>query len=315
MVPIVSDRKEIFMKRILIFMALLSIVTPCSAKLNVFACEPEWLALVNEIGGNHVESYSATTALQDPHHIQARPSLLARMRRADLVICTGADLESSWLPVLLRRAGRQQVQPGNIGYLEVANHVPLLGIPAVVDRSMGDVHARGNPHIHTDPRNLTRIAKVLTDRMKILDEKNASDFDKRGKNFINRWQNAIASWQRQASSLRGVPIVVQHNSWIYLSQWLGLKEVATLESKPGIAPTVSHLSTVLQIARENQAKIVVRAAYQNEKASVWFADRSELPIVVLPYTVGGNKNSSDLFSLFDETVRLLLEATGDKHGS
>lgn len=280
-----------------------------------FTCEPEWQALVTEIGGDHVKVFSATTALQDPHHIQARPSLMARIRRADLVVCTGADLEAGWLPVLLRRAGHKSVQPGNIGFLEAARQVALRDVPLALDRSMGDVHAAGNPHIHTDPRNLIKVTEVLTERLKTLDSKNAVVYETRSKDFLKRWQEAIARWQQQASVLRGVPIVVQHKSWIYLSHWLGFQEVATLEAKPGIPPTVSHLAKVMQIAKDKQARMIIRTAYQNARASVWLADRTGLPVVVLPYTVGGNENASNLFTLFDETLRLLLEAAGVKHGA
>lgn len=301
------------MHRYLVFILLLILSAPVSAKLNVFACEPEWHALVKELGGDQVKSFSATTAMQDPHHIQARPSLMARMRRADLVVCTGADLEAGWLPVLLRRAGRQQVQPGGIGYLEAARQVTLLDIPSRLDRSMGDVHAAGNPHIHTDPRNVLKVAGVLTERLKTLDPDHAAMYEMRGKDFGKRWQQAITRWQHEASVLRGVPIVVQHKSWIYLSHWLGLQEVATLEAKPGIPPTVSHLSDVVHIAKQRQARMIIRAAYQDARASEWLADRTGLPVVVLPFTVGGNANAADLFGLYDETLRLLLAGAG--HGS
>ncbi len=303
------------MNRLVVFLLLFIVAWPVSARLNVFTCEPEWQALVKEVGGDNVKVFSATTALQDPHHIQARPSLMARMRRADLVVCTGADLEAGWLPVLLRRAGSKHVQPGNTGYLEAAKYVTLRDIPTALDRSMGDVHAEGNPHIHTDPRNLLKVADVLTKTLVILDAKNASAYEKRGKEFASRWQQAIKRWEQQASGLRGVPIVVQHKSWIYLSHWLGLQEVATLEAKPGIPPTVNHLSKVMQITKQRQAKMIVRAAYQDARASEWLADRTGLPVVVLPYTVGGNKNAGDLFALFDETIRLLLGAAGTAHGA
>lgn len=294
---------------------LLLAAAPASAKLNIFACEPEWRALANEIGGDLIKTFSATTALQDPHHIQARPSLLARMRRADLVFCTGADLEAGWLPVLLRRAGRKQVQPGNIGYLEAAKHVLLLDIPDRLDRSMGDVHAAGNPHIHTDPRNLAKVAKVFTHRLKVLDPDNAALYDARSEDFLKRWQQSINHWEKQAAGLRDIAIVAQHKSWIYLSSWLGLREVATLEAKAGIPPTVGHLSMVVQIANAKKARMIVRAAYQDNRASNWLSERTSLTVLVLPYTVGGSKNADNLFALYDETIQLLLEAAGVAHGT
>lgn len=300
------------MKRLVVFLLLSLVSLPASAQLRVFACEPEWRALVGEIGGERVDAFSATTALQDPHHIQARPSLLARMRRADLVVCTGAELEAGWLPLLLRNAGSKAVQPGNDGYFEAAAQVPLLGIPAVVDRALGDVHAAGNPHIHTDPGNILKIAEALQARLKKIDPDNAAYYETRGSGFLRRWRAAMARWGQQGDSLRGVPVVVQHDSWVYLVQWLGLRQLATLEAKPGIAPTVTHLAGVLQTVQSGRARMILRASYQDDRPSRWLSERSGIPAVALPFTVGGNERATDLFRLFDDTLRLLLQ-TGEKH--
>ncbi|KPK12430.1 MAG: zinc ABC transporter substrate-binding protein [Acidithiobacillales bacterium SG8_45] len=303
------------MKRLLLMLYLSLISAPTFAQLNVFACEPEWQALVNELGGDRVNVISATGALQDPHHIQARPSLMARMRRADLVVCTGADLEVGWLPVLLRKAGGKSVQPGSDGYFEAAAQVVLLGIPKTVDRSMGDVHAAGNPHIQTDPDNILRVAEALVKRLKKIDPGNGALYDSRGDDFLNRWRAAMARWQKEGAILRGTPILVQHDSWIYLNRWLGLLQLASLEPKPGIAPTVNHLSSVVELARNKKARMILRAAYQEERSSVWLSEHTGIPVVALPFTVGGNDMAKDLFGLFDETIRLLLHAKEDPHGA
>jgi zinc/manganese transport system substrate-binding protein len=303
------------MKRLLFMLCLSLISGPTFAKLNVFACEPEWQALVTELGGDRVNVISATGALQDPHHIQARPSLLARMRRADLVVCTGAELEAGWLPVLLRKAGGRSVQPGNDGYFEAAVQVELLGIPETVDRAMGDIHAAGNPHIHTDPNNILRVAIALIERLKIVDPGNSALYESQGDDFLKRWRAAMARWQKEAAILRGTPILVQHDSWIYLNRWLGLRQLASLESKPGIAPTANHLTSVVEIARNKRARMILRAAYQEERASVWLSEKTGIPAVTLPFTVGGNDMAKDLFGLFDETIRLLLNVSEHSHGN
>jgi zinc/manganese transport system substrate-binding protein len=303
------------MKQLLVFLLLSLTTVPAFAKLNVFACEPEWQALVNELGGDRVSVISATGALQDPHHIQARPSLMARMRRADLVVCTGADLEVGWLPVLLRRAGSKSVQPGNDGYFEAAAQVRLLGVPKTVDRSMGDVHAAGNPHIQTDPSNILHVAGALKERLKKVDPENSSFYELRGNDFLDRWHAAMVRWEKQGTVLRGTPILVQHDSWIYLNRWLGLQQLASLEPKPGIAPTVTYLSSVVEIARHQQARMILRATYQQDRSSVWLSERTGVPAVALPFTVGGNDNAKDLFGLFDETLRLLLDARESRHGT
>jgi zinc/manganese transport system substrate-binding protein len=288
------------------FTAVLS--TAAQADLRVFACEPEWGALAQELGGGTVQVFTATTGRQDPHHIEARPSLIAQVRRADLVVCTGAELEMAWLPLLLRQAGNSKVQPGTNGYLETADHVTLRERPAKLDRAEGDVHAAGNPHIHTDPRNIARVAAVLAQRLAELDPAQTARYQKAHSDFATRWQAAIARWERAAAPLKGKPVVSQHKSWVYLYEWLGLKEVAVLEPKPGIPATSGHLAQVLKQLQGQPASMVLYAAYQDPQAARWLAERSTIPAVQLPFTVGGNDRAGDLFGLFDDTLDRLLAA-------
>lgn len=295
------------MKRLLVYLALCLPVS-AHAALNVFACEPEWAALAKEIGGDDVKIYSATTAFQDPHRIEARPSLIAQMRRAALVVCTGAELETGWLPVLLRDAGNAAVQPGRPGYFEATRFVPLLEKPARLDRAEGDVHAAGNPHIHTDPRNIARVGAALGARLAEIDPAHAADYRARGEAFAARWQTAIARWETRAAPLRNQPVAVQHKSFSYLLAWLGLREVATLEPKPGVEPSVGHLSRVAAQLQTTPAKMVLRAAYQSPRPADWLSQRTGMPAVALPYTVGGNDQANDLFGLFDDTLDRLLKA-------
>jgi zinc/manganese transport system substrate-binding protein len=277
------------------------------AALNVFACEPEWGALVREIGGDDVKVYSATTAMQDPHRIEARPSLIAQTRRAGLVVCTGAELEVGWLPLLLRESGNAAVQPGRPGYFEAARYVTLLDKPAIVDRAQGDVHAAGNPHIQTDPRNLLRVGAALAQRLGEVDPAHAAAYQARWKAFSVRWEAAIARWQQQAAPLKGMPVAVQHKSFSYLINWLGLREVATLEPKPGVEPSLGYLAEVAARLKTSPAKMVLRAAYQSPRASAWLAERADIPAVALPFTVGGAPGADDLFGLFDVTLAELLK--------
>jgi zinc/manganese transport system substrate-binding protein len=276
------------------------------ANLQVFACEPEWAALVEEIGAQRTEAYSATTAQQDVHHIQARPGLIARVRQADLVVCTGADLEAAWLPVLLRRAGNPAVQPGTSGYFEAADHVVMLEKPASLDRAEGDVHTRGNPHIHLDPRNIARVASALGDRLAALDPDHAADYRAALDDFERRWQAARAVWERRAQPLRSMPVVVHHASWVYLNEWLGLRQIATLEPKPGVAPSAGQLAEILQRLQSTPARVVIRTPYQDPRPSAWLHERTGLPALELPFTVGGSAQAGDLFGLFASTIALLL---------
>lgn len=298
------------MKRLFITLSMITTLAfsvPASA-LNIFACEPEWGALSRELGGDHVLIYVATNAFQDPHHIQARPSLLARARRADLVVCTGSELEIGWLPVVLRQSGNAAVQPGKPGYFEAATYVKKLEVPTRLDRSEGDIHPGGNPHIQTDPRNISQVAEALVQRLTEIDPGNASFYRARYQDFIQRWEAAIQRWEKEAAPLKGIAVVSHHKSWIYLYTWLGIHEVAELEPKPGVEPTAAHLEEVLTQLKRQPARMIIRAAYQNERASEWLVERTGIPAVMLPFTVGGTDEAKDLFGLYDDTVQRLLQA-------
>lgn len=291
-------------------LALLFTAVPglAHAALNVFACEPEWGALATELGGDAVRVYTATTAFQDPHRIEARPSLIAQMRRADLAVCTGAELEIGWLPILLRQSGNAAIQPGKPGYFEAARQVAMLDKPTVLDRAQGDVHAAGNPHIQTDPRNIARVAQALSARLIEIDPDHATLYRTRLADFNTRWNAAMARWQIQAAPLKGMNIVVQHQAFPYMENWLGLKRVAVLEPKPGVEPTLGHLAEVAAQLKAAPAKAVLRAAYQSARPAEWLANHAGLSVVVLPFTVGGSDRAQDLFGLFDDSLAQLLKA-------
>jgi zinc/manganese transport system substrate-binding protein len=292
----------------LIYVFLFSLFySPAHAALNVFACEPEWAALTQELAGGKVSIYTATGPLQDPHRIEARPSLIAKARRANLVVCTGAELEVAWLPLVLRESGNAATQPGSTGYFEATSFVKMLEVPTRLDRGDGDVHAGGNPHIQTDPRNFLPIADALTQRLIKLDAVNANEYQQRLVAFNTRWRTAIARWETQAIPLKGMPVLVQHKGFPYLTEWLKLKEIVTLEPKPGMEPSAAHLSQVLSTLQKQPAKMVLRAAYQDARPSEWIAQRAHLNAVELPYTVGGSAGANDLYGLFDDTIARLLK--------
>ena len=294
------------MKKILYPFLLLLLSSNVHAALNIFACEPEWAALAQELAADKAEIYSATTALQDPHQIQARPSLIAKARRAQLLVCTGAELEIGWLPLILRESGNPDIAPGKPGNFEAARSVSMLEVPTRLDRADGDVHAAGNPHIQTDARNFLPIAQALSARMSELDPANAAVYRSRLQDFTQKWQAALLRWEKQAAPLKGQAILVQHAGFPYLVNWLGLKQVTTLEPMPGMEPSVAHLSQVLEQLQQHPARMVIRAAYQNDKPSEWIAEHAHIPAVVVPFSVGGTAAAKDLFSLFDDTIQRLL---------
>ena len=296
------------MKKMLIAAALATLSSLSQAALNIVACEPEWAALAQELTGDKARIYSATTAMQDVHHIQARPSLIAAVRNADLLVCTGAELEVGWLPVLQRQSGNAKVQAGQPGYFEAAAQVRMLEVPARLDRADGDVHAAGNPHIQTDPRNIARVAEALAKRLAQIDPANAAHYAARQSDFASRWSAAMLRWEKEAAPLRGTPVAVQHKAFPYLQDWLGLKEVATLEPKPGVEPSSAYLAEVLARLQQTPARLILRAAYNDGRSADWLAERAKLPVVVLPFSVGGSARAKDLFGLFDDTLAQLLKA-------
>jgi zinc/manganese transport system substrate-binding protein len=295
-----------FFKLCVVFLAHL-IALPASAALNVFACEPEWAALAQELGGDKVSVYSATTAQQDPHRIEARPSLIARIRGANLVVCSGSELEVGWLPLLLTQSGNNRIQPGSPGFLEASQFVIKLEVPKVVDRSLGDIHPAGNPHVHLDPRNIARVADVMTERLARLDSANAAEFKSRASSFQQRWKAALQRWGQQAAPLKGVPIVVYHKDMSYFIRWADMREAGSLEPKPGLPPTPSHLAELIDEMKRDPAKAVVYSPYNNPRAAEFLSERAGIPVVPLPFTVGGTEKAKDLFGLFDDTIERLLK--------
>ena len=284
----------------LLFVLLMAVSLPVHARLNVFACEPEWAALAKEIGGDKLTIYSATTSMQDPHHIQARPSLIAKARRADLLICSGAELETGWLPLLLRKAGNASIQPGQAGNFEAADFVEKQDVPKRLDRSMGDVHAEGNPHIHTRPDNILLVADALRQRLSEIDAENEKHYRSRYIAFEKHWTPMMVLWKKQISFLQGENIVTHHNYWVYLNRWVGMTVLATLEPVPGVSPSSSHLAKLKKQLREQEIKMILHVSYVNDRPTKWLSEQIAVPVITLPATV--DFQSGQTLSLWYEDV-------------
>lgn len=283
----------------LLAITLLTMSSASMARLNIFTCEPEWAALAREIGADRVNVSTAISADQDPHKVQARPSLISAVRNADLVFCTGAELEVGWLPVLLSRSANPRIQKVT-GVLYAADLVPLLEKPATLDRSHGDIHAAGNPHMHLDPRRIIPVAEQLAARLAELDAEGAALYQGNLSDFLNRWSAAIDDWESRAAGLRGAKVVVHHRSFSYLLDWLGMTAVAEMEPKPGLPPTPGHLSDILKLVQEHEAKMVLYTSFNGDQGARWLTERSAVCAVLLPYS-----HEDSLFMLFDELVNTL----------
>ena len=288
-----------------ILLLLCAFAAPQAQALNVFACEPEWGSLLHELAGDAIQVDVGTSALQDVHVIEAKPSLIAKVRRADLIVCTGAELEVGWLPQLIRQSGNSKVASGP-GYFLASDQITTLEKPTKLDRSEGDIHPGGNPHFQMDPYRMLAIAKALDARLAELDPAKAATYKQRLDDFTTRWQTAIKGWEAKAAPLKGRKVVVHHWSWIYLLTWLNMEQIGALEPKPGVPPTSSHLASLVDLTKSSNALAIISAAYQDPKPGQWLSERTGVPAVVLPFTVGGDDRSKDLFGLYDSTIDKLL---------
>jgi zinc/manganese transport system substrate-binding protein len=284
----------------------LAFALPANAAIKILATTSDWAALATELGGDKVNVYTATSPLQDVHSVDAKPSLVARARTADLVVANGAELEIGWLPVLLQESGNARIRPGSPGYFEAISVLRLVDVPTVVDRSMGDIHPQGNPHAHLDPRNVALVAKALAARLATIDAPNASYYQARGAAFQSRWQQAMARWTARAEPLKDMPVVVIHKDQAYLVRWLGMQELAAIEPKPGVPPSAGYLAGLVTRLEAAPPKAILRNAYNDARAAEWLSQRVKAPVVTLPFSVGGTPEAKDLFGLFDDTLNRLL---------
>jgi len=288
--------------RIYFFLVTLLLSQHSLAQLSVLACEPEWAALVSELGGDQVMVSSATTAMQDPHHIQAKPSLIAKARNADLLVCTGAELEVGWLPILLEKSGNPKIQQNGAGYFMASDYVELLDKPTVADRSLGDIHMAGNPHIHTSPYNLLKVAAALTERLSLLSPAHKTQFETNRQRLQQSFEEAFIRWQSQTNALKGVKLVVYHNHWLYLEKWLGLQKVAVLEPKPGLPPSSTHLAALLEKLKTESADVIFYASFNDRKPAEWLSGKTQIPMVVVPATVENWQEKNALINWYEKIL-------------
>ena len=280
-----------------------------SAALKVLATTPDWGALTQELGGERVNVYVATTALQDVHRVEAKPSLVARARSADLVVATGAELEVGWLPVLIQESGNARIQPGAPGYFEAASALRLLEVPSKLDRSMGDIHPQGNPHVQLDPHNIAAGGARADRAARAARAAQAAYYAARGKDFDARWNAAITAWEAKAAPLKGVHVVIMHRDQAYLCHWLGLVEVASIEPKPGVPPTAAYLGSAGRQADRHAAEAhPAQCLQRSEGRRTGCRSACTRRRWCCRSRWAARRGAKDLFGLFDDTLNKLLAA-------
>ncbi|MDP3083430.1 MAG: zinc ABC transporter substrate-binding protein [Rubrivivax sp.] len=286
------------------------LVTPAAA-FTVFACEPEWAALTRVLMPA-ARVHVATHVGQDPHHIEARPALIAQLRSADLAVCTGASLESGWLPTLQERAGNARARD----VFFASDHVVLIDPQpgAIGTPWAGDVHAQGNPHLHLDPRNMLVVARELSQRLGKEAPAERAAIEQRRTAFETRWRQQVAEWETRAAPLRGQLVAAQHTGFGYLWHWLGMKQAADLEPKPGMSPTPGHLQRLLEGLRAKPPLAVVITTYQDPRPGRWLTAQlaaqgaAVVPLLALPATVPEGAGEKELVQWLDGLLRELLQA-------
>jgi zinc/manganese transport system substrate-binding protein len=269
--------------RLVSVLAFLLTASPAWAALKVVATVPALAALAREVGGGDAEVKSLTRSAQDPHFVDARPSLALDLNRADLLLVVGVELEVGWLPTLLTGARNQAIMNGGHGHLDCSQLVTLQEKHSgPVDRSMGDIHPGGNPHYLADPRVAAQVARGIATRMGELDPGHRAAFQSRLDAFLARLDIARAGWEKRLAPFKGTPVVAYHRTWIYVASWLGLDEVGFLEPKPGIPPNPSHVAQLLTLARERKVRAVLQEEYYPDGTSKLVAERIPAALVKVP---------------------------------
>jgi len=287
---------------------------PARADLQVVATVPDLAALAQALGGKHVQVTSLSLPTQDPHFVDARPSLALTLNRADLLIAVGLELEVGWLPTLQNNARNARILRGSSGYLDVSQFVRLLDVAATpVDRSHGDVHSGGNPHFLYDPRAALAVARGITERLASLDPEHAKDYQANLARFTEELEKARVGWEQRLAGLKGLPVIAFHNTTAYLSDWLGFQTVAYLEPKPGIPPNPAHVARVLGLGRQKKVRIVMQEEYYPNTTSRLVAEK--LPAALVNLHGGTDFRAGETYlQHMEEMVKRLeqgLKAQGD----
>jgi zinc/manganese transport system substrate-binding protein len=292
--------------------AATSLFSPTSAaakKLNVVTATTDLAALVQEVGGDRVNVESIAKGYQDPHFVEAKPSFLLKLRQADLLIVVGLQLEIGWLPPLISQSGNARIQVGAAGYLDASQFAEILEIPqGTITRAMGDVHPLGNPHYWLDPENGRRVAKGIAQKLGEMDAPNASFYQQRFQDFDKRLTEAGQKWQAEMKPYRGRKVVTYHNSLPNFAKYFGLNVVGFVEPRPGIPPTPSHTLDVINMMKKDGVKIIMVEPYFDRKTPDAIARETGGTVVEYLPSVGGVKEVTTYFQLFDYDIALLTKA-------
>jgi ABC-type Zn uptake system ZnuABC Zn-binding protein ZnuA len=284
---------------------------PAAATVRVVTTTTDLAAIVREVGGERVEVTSIAGGSQDPHFVDAKPSFLVKLQRADLFVQVGLELEAGWAPNLLANSRNARIQPGGPGFVDASEGIERLQIPSVVDRSQGDIHPHGNPHYWLDPANGSRMAANIAAGLARVDPERAADYEAGRSAFVARLDAALARWAERARPLAGLPVVAYHNSWPYLERRFGFRVVGFVEPKPGIPPSGRYVAELAEAMKRDGVSLILMSTFYDQKTAALVARLSGAEVVTLANSVGGLPEATDYLALFDADLGRLLAAVGN----
>jgi zinc/manganese transport system substrate-binding protein len=285
------------------------------AKLTVVTTTQDPAAITRAIGGDRVDVTALCKGYQDPHFLDAKPSYILALNKADLVEAVGLELEIGWLPPLLNNARNAGVTPGNPGYLDLSTLVKPLDVTGSSDRAGGDVHPFGNPHYWLDPENGRLLARGIAGRLSSLDPAGAAVYAQNLTAFEQQLDVKVAEWTKAMAPLAGKPIVTFHRSWGYFARRFGLNVVAFVEPKPGSQPTAQHTIEVINLVREHKVKVLLMENFYDRRSPDQIAEHSGAKVVFVPSMVAGTEKVATYFDLFDVVVAAVVSASGAGAGA
>jgi zinc/manganese transport system substrate-binding protein len=278
-------------------------------KLNVIATTEDLASIAREVGGDRITIDSIAKGYQDPHFVEAKPSFILKLQKADVLIVVGRELEIGWLPPLIQQSRNGKIQPGAIGYLDASLQSQILEIPiGEITRALGDVHPLGNPHYWLDPENGRRIAKEIADKLSELQPNDRTVFQQRLADFTSRLDAAEKKWLAQMAPYKGTKVVTYHRSFPNFAERFGLNIVGYVEPRPGIPPTPQHTLDLINEMKRQNVKIVLVEPYFDLKTPQSIGRETGAQVLVMPPSVGGIKEVTDYFKLFDYDINLLVDA-------
>ncbi len=286
---------------------ILGIFLTANAKINIVTTYPYIKSIVKEIAKDKVEVSSLSDGKWDPHFVPARPSLVVKLRNADLLIINGAQIEIGWLPPLLKRANNRKILPGKAGFLDLSTLFELIQKPQVVSRDFGDVHPQGNPHFYLDPVKIPKIAEAIKEKLCVLDSKNCSFYEKNLKIFKKNWKEYLTKWNGKMKKIEGSNAFEYHRIFDYFFLRYKINVAGTLEPLPGIPPTTSHLLKLIQFAKSHKVSFIVYAVYNPKDPIEFLSKKTGIKAILLPHDVNSLPQVKDIYSLFSEIVRRLTE--------